>query len=108
MDAPACVTEGLPWEVRGLVEAYQQYEPLGSSGSPHAEAPAREGSALREALAEASQEYYLAQRGEKDGYVRLRRPQCGQCRFNALCPGVWSPYVERFGWEEFVPVSGGR
>ncbi|MBI5480224.1 MAG: radical SAM protein [Deltaproteobacteria bacterium] len=31
---------------------------------------------------------------------------CTACRWRALCPGYWRPYLERFGESEFVAVTG--
>lgn len=34
-------------------------------------------------------------------------PPCEQCRVRGECEGPWREYVDRFGWEEFVPVGQG-
>jgi cyclic pyranopterin phosphate synthase len=41
----------------------------------------------------------LDNRGEKE-----KRPECASCRFDRRCSGIYSMYVERWGWDEFEPV----
>jgi MoaA/NifB/PqqE/SkfB family radical SAM enzyme len=36
---------------------------------------------------------------------KAKGPRCGECRWDAECEGPWREYPERFGWEEFVPVT---
>ncbi len=36
--------------------------------------------------------------------TRTKRPECKQCGFDTVCPGVYTQYTNYFGWEEFVPV----
>lgn len=126
MDVPACVTEGLPGEVRGEIEPYEQFEHLGSTGhrgkevvladqawemsGPPVEDP--DTTKLREEILTpglaADGLFYLANRDRKDAFARVKRDACATCRYVARCPGVWSVYAERRGWDEFVPVSGDR
>jgi len=40
----------------------------------------------------------------RDG--KAKRPECGRCRYDAVCEGPWKEYPELYGWEEFVPVTG--
>lgn len=126
MDVPACVTEGLPREVRGEVELYEQYEHLGSTGHRGKEVvlsdrdwdvagpPVEDLDTTRlrqEILAAdlaADGEFYLAKRARKDAFARGKRDACASCRYEPGCPGVWAVYTERRGWNEFVPVETGR
>ncbi len=36
---------------------------------------------------------------------REKRDQCSRCRFDPVCTGVWSRYIEFFGWDEFNPAE---
>ena len=80
VDVPHCVTEGaLPDFNRGYVEQYVHYE------------------VFHGALMEIP-------RSELDDSARQKRPECGQCRHEPVCEGVWRNYLDRFGWDEFNPT----
>ncbi len=34
-----------------------------------------------------------------------KNASCRECRYDAVCPGVYRSYVEHFGWAEFRPVA---
>lgn len=36
---------------------------------------------------------------------KMKRPECCSCRYFSRCEGPWREYPERFGWDEFVPVT---
>lgn len=38
--------------------------------------------------------------------IKRKFPQCGQCRFDAICEGPWMEYPEQRGSDEFEPVPG--
>ncbi len=38
--------------------------------------------------------------------AKVKGPNCGACRFDPVCIGVWKEYPEKFGWSEFKPVKG--
>jgi len=42
--------------------------------------------------------------GARERSKRTKRPACRACRYDPLCEGVWSQYVRRKGWSEFIPV----
>ncbi len=91
VDVPLCVTEGVPAPHRGWVEAYVHHE----VGDVAADASTPPGTAPR--LVERS-------RAEFDDARRSKRAECGQCRYDGACHGVWANYVARYGWDEFIPV----
>lgn len=39
---------------------------------------------------------------------RVKTDKCQQCNFETICGGPWRGYVERRGWEEFIPISDTR
>jgi cyclic pyranopterin phosphate synthase len=97
VDVPFCVTEGIPDFNRGFVEKHV-----------HHAVPAE-----AERLLE--QERYLERREEGrrllrvgrddiDRACRQLRAECDACRCRTSCPGVWTNYLARNGWAEFVPV----
>lgn len=36
---------------------------------------------------------------------KVKRKECGACRWFALCEGPWREYPELYGWDEFEPVK---
>ncbi|MFH1723002.1 MAG: radical SAM protein [Elusimicrobiota bacterium] len=46
--------------------------------------------------------------GEARRSIKRKSPECGACRFDAVCEGPWMEYPARRGHSEFVPVRGGR
>lgn len=52
---------------------------------------------------EADGSYYITDRVLKDALLRVKGKACARCSHEGPCPGVWQPYVERFGWDEFEP-----
>lgn len=47
--------------------------------------------------------YHIAHTGDEES-ERAHRPECDQCAYRPVCPGVFRRYVAEFGWEEFQPV----
>jgi MoaA/NifB/PqqE/SkfB family radical SAM enzyme len=37
--------------------------------------------------------------------AKMKFPQCRQCDYNNQCEGTWKEYPERFGYEEFKPIT---
>jgi MoaA/NifB/PqqE/SkfB family radical SAM enzyme len=101
VDIPLCTTTGLPDFNRGYVESYCHYEPVSAA---HDVIPAEEISART-----TGPEGQLVQirRSDLDDNQRRKRSECGSCRFDGVCEGVWGNYLRRYGWEEFVPVPRG-
>jgi cyclic pyranopterin phosphate synthase len=86
------VTESVPAAHRGWVEAYVHHEVVDAAG----DSPASSDPVSR--LVERS-------RAEFDAARRSQRAECRQCRYGGACRGVWTNYIARYGWDEFVPVS---
>jgi nitrogenase molybdenum-iron protein alpha/beta subunit/MoaA/NifB/PqqE/SkfB family radical SAM enzyme len=42
--------------------------------------------------------------GSPDPYY-AKRPACRECKLEPVCSGVQVTYIERFGWDEFLPVK---
>ena len=103
LDIPYCTTEALPSQVRGYVERYFHFEP---------DAEAADGDWLRKDIDRSEVEgdstgYTMVAKSDHDSLVREKRPECRQCGFNRSCRGVFRNYIEKFGWDEFVPVRPG-
>ncbi len=100
VDIPLCVTEGIPDHNRGYVEDYVHFEHEDTHGL-----------LTPDLLAERSgggQQGELVQirRSDLDDNARHKRAECGACKYNSVCEGVWGNYVRRMGWDEFTPVAG--
>jgi len=112
VDIPYCTTEGLPDSLRGYVERYFHYEPEGSfeersRGLERSAPPGDEAALFVEgSLAGEKTDFTRVTRTYQEGFVKDKRDACARCRYNTVCRGVWKPYLERFGWEEFEPVTG--
>lgn len=110
LDIPYCTTTGLPDPVRGYVERYFHYEPDGAvtfqrDGREVAVDDAVAPELMQEsALSGETLQYSRVGKGVHDAMMRVKRPGCAACGFNDTCRGVFRSYVERWGWDEFVPV----
>lgn len=113
VDIPYCTTVGLPDSIRGYVERYFHYEPDGSF-----EKKARKAGVARtspsdgdaglfkpEAIQGDSGSFELVTRTYQETWVKSKRAECDGCRYNGICRGVWKPYTDRFGWDEFKAVN---
>jgi len=121
VDIPYCTTEGcgIPDNVRGYVERYVHFER--DSGDSGALGRRPRGQPIRSGGAEVKLrvlEPHDSTRQPPDGLVvrhrdlleqarKSKRPECARCAYDPLCDGVWNNYIERFGFEEFVPVETG-
>jgi MoaA/NifB/PqqE/SkfB family radical SAM enzyme len=102
VDIPLCTTEGVPDQNRGYVESYVHYEHEDTHGL------------LKNLAAEAigqlgggsSGELVQIRRSDLDDNARHKRAECKQCKYDAVCEGVWGNYLRRRGWAEFNPVVG--
>jgi cyclic pyranopterin phosphate synthase len=95
VDIPLCTTEALPDFNRGYVESYAHYEPAKSGSHDHelaVERSANKGELVR------------VRRADLDEAARAKRPECATCRYDAVCEGVWTNYLARYGWDEMQPV----
>jgi len=93
LDIPRCATRILPQSVVGFVENHKHFEvtegiPEGYDGDPGGE------SALT-----------LVTKDAVDRLMRTKRPDCRRCIHDAACDGVWTRYVEAYGFDEFEPVE---
>jgi cyclic pyranopterin phosphate synthase len=91
VDIPLCTTEAVPDFNRGYVESYVHFEPPSRDAEVQGR-PAGDG-------------LLQIRRSDLDEAARRKRPECGRCRYDAVCEGVWGNYVRRQGWDEFVPVE---
>jgi cyclic pyranopterin phosphate synthase len=97
VDIPLCTTTRLPDFNRGFVEAYAHYEPPDSTELLAAD---------RREERRGGPDGKLVQitRADLDDARRHKRAECGACRYQAACEGVWGNYLRRYGWDEMVPV----
>ncbi|NOZ02708.1 MAG: radical SAM protein [Deltaproteobacteria bacterium] len=110
VDIPYCATEGLPDSVRGYVERYFHYEPEGSFEQRSKGLSRSVGAAdddelfVKGSLAGERTDFTRVTRTYQESFVKEKRAECGSCRYDDLCRGVWKPYLARFGWDELAPV----
>ncbi len=97
VDIPLCTTTAVPDFNRGYVESYVHYEPRGMT---HESLVVD----LEERAAGPDGSLIQIRRKDLDEAARQKRPECGECRYNPVCEGVWSNYLRRYGWDEFTPV----
>ncbi|MDH5492751.1 MAG: radical SAM protein [Myxococcales bacterium] len=116
-DIPRCAVVELPPEVLHSQESFEQFETQGSIGIADSDmermGEERAGEALRALRERASEvhlqgdgEYYVTGREIRDDVLRVKRPECERCALNQGCPGVWSGYVDVYGWDELQPING--
>src|SRR5699024_6713537 len=102
VDIPLCTTEGIPDFNRGYVERYFHYDVADQLAIPPTidrEERAAEGR---------GQGLLRVLRSDLDDIQRRKRAECGSCRYDGVCEGVWANYTRRYGWEEMAPVVGER
>ncbi|MBI3206073.1 MAG: radical SAM protein [Myxococcales bacterium] len=92
VDIPLCTTEAVPDLARGYVEKHRRYDPDTGGGAAERRASGN-GRGLT-----------LSTRADLDHAQRDKRQECSQCRYDAVCEGVWKNYLGRYGWDEMVPV----
>lgn len=113
VDIPYCTTEGLPDPLRGYVERYFHFEPEGAFEAKAAAAGVVQTSELADpdslyvpdAMDGDLTTFSKITRTFQEAWVKAKRPECAGCRYFDLCRGVWKPYVDRFGWDEFTAVK---
>lgn len=88
VDVPMCITEGLPDRNRGFVERHLHYE-ADRAVHPDGAAP----DPMR-----------AVHTTDLDAEFRSYGAPCSSCERRGACPGVYTSYVHRFGWSEFVAV----
>jgi cyclic pyranopterin phosphate synthase len=97
VDIPLCTTEQIPDFNRGYVERYRHFDLASQATLPETQRPDRAQQGKGRGLV-------MVKREDLDDAQREKRPECAACRYHATCEGVWSNYVRRLGWSEFVPV----
>ncbi len=112
LDIPYCTTTRLPDSVRGYVERYFHFEPDGTVRfdnvrSGLARDLVEDGLLQPSALQGDRTRYAKVSKAAHDETVRLKRPECKACGFERMCRGVFRLYLDRFGWDEFRPVTDG-
>lgn len=102
VDIPLCTTEHVPDFNRGYVESYVHFEPPASAAGLVSQ------EIMSERIDERAPSLVQIRRSDLDDARRHKRAECRQCRYDAVCEGVWGNYLRRRGWSEFVPVPGGK
>jgi cyclic pyranopterin phosphate synthase len=97
VDIPLCTTESVPDFHRGYVESYSHYEQAGNGTHDERLVPEEGANRLDGDLVEIG-------RSDLDRALRAKRDACRSCKYDRVCEGVWVNYLERFGWDEMVPV----
>jgi len=98
VDIPLCTTEGIPDFNRGYVERYRHYDLDSRVQMPAADREARRADGKGRGLV-------LVTRADLDDAERVKRTECGRCRYEPVCEGVWKNYLARYGWDELRPVA---
>ncbi|MBL4684381.1 MAG: radical SAM protein [Nannocystaceae bacterium] len=98
VDIPLCTTEAVPDFNRGYVERYLHFEP--ASSAHEVVDPA----VLDSRIGGEDGGLVQIRRADLDDAQRQKRAECGRCRYDDVCEGVWGNYLRRYGWDEFVPV----
>jgi len=112
LDIPYCTTTNLPDSVRGYVERYFHFEPDGTvlfGDSPDSRtAPADDGVLFSSTAIEGDNAgYSRVTKTAHDEAVRTWRRDCDSCGFKRYCRGVFTRYLDLYGWDEFEPVLEG-
>jgi cyclic pyranopterin phosphate synthase len=97
VDIPLCTTEAVPDFNRGYVERYHHFDLASQAILPVTQRPERAQEGRGRGLV-------LVHREDLDDAERQKRPECARCRYVEACEGVWTNYLRRNGWDEFVPV----
>jgi molybdenum cofactor biosynthesis enzyme MoaA len=98
VDIPLCTTEGIPDFNRGYVERYLHFDLESRVATELAADEQRQGEGDGRGLV-------MLKRADLDDAERDKRAECGTCRYNAACEGVWKNYLRRYGWDEMTPVA---
>lgn len=97
VDIPLCTTEAIPDFNRGYVERYRHFDLASQASLPTTRTAEREQRGGGRGLV-------LVTRQDLDEAQRDKRPACASCKYDAACEGVWRNYLQRYGWDELVPV----
>ena len=98
VDIPLCTTEAVPDFNRGYVERYRHFDLATQAVLPETQWAERAQQGKGRGLV-------LVLREDLDEAQREKRAECAQCRYTGTCEGVWSNYLQRYGWDELVPVA---
>lgn len=99
VDIPLCTTEAIPDFNRGYVEKYRHFDLDTQAALPAQQKGERAQGGKGRGLV-------LVTRDDLDQAERTKRAECGECRYNRQCEGVWKNYLSRYGWDELAPVRG--
>jgi cyclic pyranopterin phosphate synthase len=102
VDIPLCTTEGIPDFNRGYVEKYVHYDTESHARAPGA-ATGVEPTERR--AAGKGKGLVMVTRTDLDEARRLKRAECASCRYDRVCEGVWSVYLDHQGWNEMSPIA---
>ena len=91
IDMPPCMTEGLPDRIRGFAETYTYFE---------AEDDTPDKPSARNVRTVDGGRILVSDRTVACTPL-VHGPPCARCRARRRCDGVWTQYIERFGWDEF-------
>ena len=100
VDIPLCTTTALPDRNRGYVEGYVHFEPEAGGAALLDERQAAD----RRIETGSGTGILPVRRSDLDESRREKRADCRRCRYDRVCEGVWTNYLARHGWDEFVPV----
>ena len=106
VDIPLCTTEGVPDFNRGYVEKYVHYDTEGHARVPGAATVAEDSLAKDSRRATGKgRGLVMVTRTDLDEARRYKRAECKTCRYDRVCEGVWSVYLDHFGWDEMKPIA---
>lgn len=117
LDIPYCTTTAIPDHNRGFNERRVHYDKVPDSRDYWPDSDIRvnneaslEGGASRKAVlkrdtAQLKGLLFVHHRDDQDQHQRVKRAQCKDCVYEAICDGVWKTYIQKYGWEEFLPVQ---
>jgi cyclic pyranopterin phosphate synthase len=98
VDIPLCTTEGIPDFNRGYVERHTHYDLHEQAHVGDVDREARAGEGKGRGLV-------MLTREDLDTARRSKRAECGSCKYDRVCEGVWMNYTRRCGWDEMTPVT---
>lgn len=117
LDIPYCTTMDIPDHNRGFNERRVHYDKVPDSRDYWPDSDIRvddessiNGGASQKAVLKKDAEQvkdllFVHHRDDQDQHQRVKRTECKTCAFESICDGVWKAYIQKYGWDEFVPVK---